>query len=285
MAVKIITDTTSEISMEMAKELDITVLPLRIYFGDTEYIEGVNLTKKEFFKKLSECGDKLPRTAQINPGELCDCFKEHLDSGDEIVCMMISSELSGTHDSAVMAKGMLSGEGGERIHIVDTKNVTYGLGVIVLEAVRLRNTGNYTAAEICAEMNELRKKVRLYGIMDTLKYLKLNGRLSGTAAFIGTVLNIKPIVFIDNGKVVSIAKAKGYRKGCEFVIDQMKKYPFDNSRSIVFASSDSAEVLETVISDITKAYPEITNYAKLDIGAVVGAHIGPRCGGIAYFAK
>lgn len=284
MAVTIITDTTSDVPQDIAERLGIRVLPIRIFFGDKEYVEGVNLTKKDFFSMLAEC-EKLPSTTQITPGELCDYFREYLDRGDEIVCMLISAELSGTHNNAFIAKDMLKDQGGERIHIVDTKNVTFGLGVLVLEAARLLATGNYTAPELCAEMNVLRKKVRLYGIMDTLKYLKLNGRLSGTAAFLGTILNIKPIVVIDDGKVVSIAKTKGYQKGCKFVLAQMKKHPVDLERTIGFASSNSTEMLERIISDITKEYPGISDFARFEVGAVVGAHIGPRSAAVAYFER
>lgn len=283
MAIRILTDTTCEIPISEQESLGIRILPIRIIFGDKEYIEGVNITKKEFYEKLAVC-EKLPGTAQITPGELCDYFKEYLDNGDELVCMFISSELSGTHNNAHAAKESLTGAGGERIHIVDTQAVTFSLGLLVLEAVRLRDSG-MSAAAMCDTLNEIRKKIRLWAVVDTLKYLKLGGRLSGTAAVVGTLLNIKPVITVRDGQVHALSKGKGYKKAVEILLKIMKDYPIDYSRCITFGSSDSPEMLETIINDIRKVYKDIEEYTALDIGAVVGAHIGPRCAGIAYFEK
>ena len=283
MAIRILTDTTCDISLSKQQELDIRILPIRVIFGDQEYIEGVNLTKQEFFKKLAVC-EKLPSTTQITPAELCDYFKEYLDAGDEIICMFISSELSGTHNNVHIAKDMLNGKGGERIHIVDTKAITFSLGVLVLEAVKLRAEG-MSAAALCAEMNELRKKIKLWAVMDTLKYLKMGGRLSGAAAVVGTLLNIKPVITVRDGQVHSLTKGKGYKKAMQLLLQIMKDHPVDFGRSITFGSSDSQEMLDAVIKDIKAVYPDIKNYEALEIGSVVGTHIGPRCAGIAYFEK
>ncbi len=285
MAIRILTDTTCDIALSRQQELGIKILPIRVIFGDKEYIEGVDMTKQEFFQKLAAC-EKLPGTAQITPSEFCDYFQEYLEAGDEIVCMLISSELSGTHNNVHIAKNMLieQGAGGERIHIVDTKAVTFSLGLLVLEAVKLRATG-MPAAALCAELNEIRKKIRLWAVVDTLKFLKMGGRLSGAAAVVGTLLNIKPVITVRDGQVHSLTKGKGYRKAMQLLLEIMEKHPIDYGRNITFGASDSPEMLEAAIRDITAVYPEIKQYAALEIGSVVGTHIGPRCAGIAYFEK
>jgi len=279
MAIKILTDSTCDIPWEQQKELGIEIFPLTISFGEKEYIDGKELTKEMFYDMLDK-SSVLPKTAQITPYQFEEIFRSRLGKDDEIIGLFISSELSGTHQSACIARNMVDEK---HIHIVDTKNVTFGLGLLVLEAVRLRNEG-LPARDIYEKLSELKKRVRLFAVVDTLKYLKLGGRLSGTAALIGTLLGIKPVIQVYEGKVLSLSKAKGYTKGVEEIIKLVKKHPVDTSLGIIVGHSNAPSVAEQ-FKEQAKKDIDLSRAPVFGIGPVVGVHAGPGACGVAYFEK
>ena len=176
--VHIITDSTSDLTVQEAEQLNIRLIHMRVIFEDGVYTDGVDITKEEFYAKQAEA-KVLPKTTQLNPQEYCDAFRPLLENGDEVVAILVSSKLSGSFQSACIAKEML--EGGERLHLVDSLNATLGEGLLVREAARLRDAGK-TAAEIAAELEALRGRVRFIAFVGTLKYLKMGGRISASTA-------------------------------------------------------------------------------------------------------
>lgn len=279
MALRIITDSSCDIDLSRQEELDVTILPLRVMFGDDCYVEGVNLTKEEFYTMLSQT-EELPKTAQITPAEFEDTFRPLVEAGDEILVLPISKELSGTHQAALIAKEAFPGA---PIYVVDTQNVTFGLGLLVLEALDMRNKGMH-AAEIYDAITALVPRVRLYAVIGDLKYLKLGGRLSSAGAVMGTLLGIKPLIAIEGGKVISIAKARGQKAGFQMIRERVEADGIDFSHYVTYGNSNARPMMEelmAVMNDCVHTDRLMTG----DIGPVVGTHAGPGCAGIAFIKK
>ena len=277
MAVQIITDSTSDLTAEELRELGVHVIHMRVIFEDGVYTDGVDITKEEFYTKQAEA-KVLPKTTQVNPGEFCDAFQPLLDTGDEVVAILLSSKLSGSFQSAVIAKDMV--EGAERLHLVDSLNVTLGEGLLVREAVRLRDAGK-SGAEIAAAIEALRSRVRFVAFVGTLKYLKMGGRISASTAALGTMLNISPVVAVVDGEVKSVGKVRGSQKIMAYTLDFAKEYPVDTRHCVVFGHSRCQETMEAYRDKVTAALG-IRDCAWDELGAVIGTHAGPGCYGLAY---
>ena len=230
MAVQIITDSTCDLTLEEARNLNVHMIHMRVVFEDAVYTDGVDIDKAQFYEKQAE-SKTLPKTTQVNPQEYCDAFQPLLDTGDEVVAVIMSSKLSGTYQSACIAKELV--DGGERLHIVDSLNVTIGEGLLVREAVRLRDAGK-SAAEIAAELEQLRHRVRFVAFIGTMKYLKMGGRISSTTAVVGTMLNISPVVAIVDGEVKSVGQVRGKQKILSYTLDFAKEYPVDTRHGVMF---------------------------------------------------
>lgn len=282
MAIRIITDSSSDLSAEYAKANDVEIIPLRIIFGEESFTSGVDLTNKQFFEKLAAVTE-LPKTSQPTPGELSDCFNKYLDAGDEVVAIFISDKMSGTYKSACLVKETFSLY---NLHIVDSNTVTFALGVLVMEAVRLREEG-LTASEIYERIEATKDQVVLYASVGTLKYLQMGGRLSSTSAFLGSMLNFKPIITIKDGLVESIDKQRGQKRAYEALVKLMSRDEMDLVRPRSFAHSHAPEAMEGLIESVKNELPvtDTDAFERCDIGATVGVHIGPGATGFAYFRK
>ena len=277
MAVQIITDSTCDLSNEQARDLNVHMIHMRVVFEDAVYTDGVDIDKAQFYEKQAE-SKTLPKTTQVNPQEYCDVFQPLLDTGDEVVAIIMSSKLSGTYQSACIAKDLV--EGGERLHVVDSLNVTIGEGLLVREAVRLRDAGK-SAAEIAAELEQLRHRVRFVAFIGTMKYLKMGGRISSTTAVVGTMLNISPVVAIVGGEVKSVGQVRGKQKILSYTLDFAKQYPVDTRHCVMFGHSRCLETMEPYRDKLVQALG-IQDYDWDELGAVIGVHSGPGCYGMAY---
>lgn len=280
MAVTIVTDSTCDIEPMKAKEMGIHIIPLKLRFGDEEFTDGVDITKEEFYQKL-ESSESLPTTSQIPPATFEAFFKKELEAGNQVFGIFLSAELSGTYQSATIAKGMLHSED---IFLVDSRTVTFGLGLLVREAAKLRDAGK-NAAEIYASLEEMKGRLVFYGIVDTLKYLKMGGRLSGTAAIVGSILNVKPIVSIVDGKVVSVGKARGQKAAFEWVLKKVGEEKRDERYGYYFASASDRQLLEDFFAFFGSTYPVGEDFSKGEIGSIVGTYSGPRCVGVAFIRE
>ncbi len=279
MAVKIITDSTSDIPLEDQKALGIDIVSLSVIFGDEKFADGVDLKKDKFYEMLGK-STVLPSTSQVNPDGFFDFFKNYTESGDEVVVIVISSKLSGTYQSAVIAKEMV---GSDKIHIVDSKNTTFGLALLVNEAIKLRDSGA-SASDIYSRIIDLKDKIKLFGVVDTLKYLKMGGRLSSSAAVIGSALNIKPIISVVNGKVESVAKARGQKAAFAWILDKVKKERPSKEFPLSFGHANAPDRMKEFIDYVSNAI-DFKESIVCEIGGVIGTHTGPGCLGIAYIPE
>lgn len=277
MAVRIITDSTSDLTVQEAEALNVHLIHMRVIFEDGVYTDGVDITKEEFYAKQAEA-KALPKTTQLNPQEYCDAFQPLLDSGDEVVAILVSSKLSGSFQSACIAKEMV--EGGERLHLVDSLNATIGEGLLVREAARMRDAGK-SAAEIVSALEELRGRVRFIAFVGTLKYLKMGGRISASTAALGTMLHISPVVAVVDGEVKAVGKLRGSQKILAYTLDFAKEYPVDTRHCVVFGHSRCQETMEVYRDKVTEALG-IRDHVWDELGAVIGTHAGPGCYGLAY---
>jgi DegV family protein with EDD domain len=280
LSIKIITDSTSDISQKQAKELGITVLPLRVIFKDGEYADGIDLLIEEFYDKLVKA-ETLPTTSQLVPDQFMPYFESAKQNKDTVLVITLSAELSGTYQSAVIAKDICDYDG---IHIIDSLNVTLGLQILVKSAIDMLQLG-LPAEEIIENLETMKHKIRLYALVENLEYLKKGGRLSGVGALAGTLLNIKPIIEVINGKVTVAAKARGmsgaYGKILKLV-EQAGK--IDYSKYYCVGYTGGKENLDPFL-EYAKDKMDLSNAITSPIGIVVGTHAGPGVCGVAFFTK
>lgn len=240
----------------------------------------MDLSNAEFYERLRNA-QTLPTTSQINPDAFVSAFQAALDRGNQVVAIVVSSELSGTFQSAVIAKEMLNSED---IFVVDSRQVALSLNLLVTEAARLRDEGK-SAAEIAKAATELREKIRLYAVVDTLKYLKMGGRISAATAVVGGVLGITPIVAVKDGKVESAGKTRGRKAGVQWIREQANSEELDFSCPLALGHTGCVEALDAVAEGFSDLMPKFTSVFSCEIGAVVGTHAGPGAAGVAYFVK
>lgn len=278
--IEIITDSTCDLTPAMANELGVRVLPLTVQFGEESFRDGLDITNADFYERLRSA-QTLPTTSQINPDAFVSAFQEALDRGNQVVVIVVSSELSGTFQSAVIAKEMLDSED---VFVVDSRQVALSLNLLVLEAARLRDEGE-SAAEIANAVIALREKVRLYAVVDTLKYLKMGGRISAATAVVGGVLGITPIIALKDGKVESAGKTRGRKAGVQWIREQANSEELDFSRPLALGHTDCVEALDAVAEEFSDLVPKFASVFSCEIGAVVGTHAGPGAAGVAYVVK
>lgn len=279
MAIRIITDSTSDIPLEHQKSLGIDIVSLSVIFEEMKYTDGVDLKKEQFYAMLSKAS-KLPTTSQVNPDGFEALFKSYVDAGDTIVGIFISSKLSGTYQSAIIAKETV---GSDQIYIVDSKSATFGLALLVYEAIKLRDNGA-SAEQIYKTIITLSTRVKFYAAVDTLKYLKMGGRLTSSAAIIGGMLHIKPLVSIVDGEVKSVAKERGQKAAFAWILKRLEDAVPDIQFPFVLGHSDApglmAEFKTYITSSVKTSEPIVC-----EIGCVIGTHSGPGCVGLAYIPK
>lgn len=278
MAIRIVTDSTSDIPLYEQHSLGIDIVPLSVIFDGVRYTDGVDLKKDQFYEMLQRA-QHLPTTSQVNPDGFHGLFKGYIDAGDDIIGIFISSKLSGTCQSAEIVKQMLSSES---IHIVDSKNATFGLALLVFEALRQRDRGA-AAKDIYDNLMLLRDRIRFYAAVDTLKYLKMGGRLSSSAAILGGMLNIKPLVSVIDGEVKSPGKARGQNAAFSSILEKIKEDRPDTNYPIVTGHANAPGMMDDFHRFIASAgiKPDYT----CEIGCVIGTHSGPGCVGLAYVAS
>jgi len=200
----IMTDSTCDLTKSLIESRGIHVAPLYVNFGDLSYRDGVDLTTEELYAKVDELGF-LPKSAAVSPGDFVNEFTPFIERGYDIVCITIGSKLSGTYQSALIAKDMVDES---RIHVVDSNNLSSGVGLVVLKGCDLRDQG-LSALDIKKQLDEITPRVRSQFAIQTMDYLYKGGRCSALSAFLGSVLAIKPIIQVNDGKLDVYKKAIG----------------------------------------------------------------------------
>ena len=282
MSVRIIVDSASDLTKERADALNLDYMPLKTIFGETEYLDGVTISHKEFYEKLIECGT-IPTTSQVSPHDFEAKFKEVKEAGDTAVVICLSSLLSGAYQSAHIA---LDGYE-DCITLVDSLNVCLGEQILVLYAVKLRDEG-LSAKEIAEKLEEKKKDVCVLAVFDTLEYLKQGGRISKTAAWAGNILSIKPVIAIEKGEVAILGKARGSKNGNNILIQEVKnKNGIDFSMPYMLGYSGLDDsLLRKYIADSADLWTGQTKELPIStIGSTIGTHAGPGAICVSFFHK
>lgn len=281
MAVRIISDSACDITQDEAKGLNITVLPLKTLIDGTEYLDGVTISTKEFYDRLETC-ENLPTTSQISPAEFADAFEDVVKDGDEAVVITIAGKLSGTVQSANIAAADFP----DKIFVVDSTNVTIGQRILVLYAVTLRDKG-LSAAEIADKLNSIKKRICLLARVDTLEYLVRGGRLTKTAGFAGAILNIKPVLCVEDGEIKVLGKARGSKQGNNMLTEFIeKKGGIDRSLPLMLAYSGTDDALLKGYIENSRSLWEndISDLPITMIGSTISTHAGPGAIAVAFFS-
>ena len=282
MSVRIIADSACDITA--SEQLPITVLPLSIAFGDTILRDGVDITHRRFYELLVE-EDELPTTGQVNPYAFEQAIREAREAGDEVVVITLSAKLSGTHESAVTAAAQF----GEGVYVVDSKNVTVGIRVLIEYALRLVAAGK-GAAEIVAALERAREDVCVVALLDTLEYLRRGGRVPAAAAVVGQLLAIKPVLAVEDGEVKILGKARGSKNGRNQLTQQIEQVGgIDYSLPVALGYTGlTHELLDKYIDDSRAYWERVMTREELPVhyvGATIGTHVGPGAIAVAFFRK
>lgn len=270
MGIRIVIDSTSDVTQEFIEKHNLSMVPLTVNFDGELFLDKVEITSKDFFQRLIQ-SEKLPTTSQVSPGDFSEVFKKILDEGDEVLGIFLAPELSGTPGSAKIAKDMIESD---KIHIIDTRSVTLGSFAVIKKAVDLVEEGK-SVEEIIKIIENCRDKVEAIAIVDTLKYLEKGGRLSKNQAIIGSILNIKPVIKIADGKLTVIEKLRGKNKAIKWVDEWIEKNNFDLSNKTVFIYHSTNEEQANVLRDTLQTKYNIKEIIQDEIGSVIGTHAGP----------
>lgn len=284
MSVRIIVDSSSDISEAEAKALSVFMLPIPINFGKEDYLDGVDITKAEFYDKLA-AADELPKTSQISAYRFEEVFNECVKAGDDAVAIVLSSKLSATCDNAFKAAEKFSG----KVFVVDSLSATAGVRILVDYALRLVRE-NKSAEEIYRLLEEKKSKVQIRAMIDTLKYLKKGGRISPLLAFAGELMGIKPMIAVIDGKVEVVGRTLGLKKGVSLInkdIERLGGIDLDMPFYVVYSGTGEFEERANKYIELNASEwgcnPELIK--KNCIGATIGTHIGHGAIGVVFFSK
>jgi DegV family protein with EDD domain len=273
--VRIVTDSACDLSDEEVAAHGIEIVPLTIRFGTAEYVDRVELSTHEFYEKLATFPD-VPQTAAPAPGAFSTAFRKLKEEGArEVVCINLSSALSATMQAAQNGATAVADE--IPVRVVDSKSITGGLGTIVVRAAEAAATGA-SADEVVAVAADLTARQRIYGTLDTLENLKKGGRIGGAQALLGSMLSIKPLVDLSSGVVEEAGKTRTRKKAFAWLRDEVVRAgKIENLRVIHGEAPDIDEFL-TLLGEAV----DLAGVQMSTIGAVIGAHGGPRLVGVAF---
>ena len=279
MAVKFIIDSASDVLPNECKKLGAVHVPLTVRFGEKEFADAVDLSHKKFYKMLTSGKEEHPTTSQVTPAAWAEAMEEATRDGDTAVVITLSSRLSGTYQSACIAAEDFEG----KVFVVDSMTATVGERLLLQYGMQLAAEG-LDAATVAAKLDEIKDKVRIFARLDTLEYLKKGGRISAATAVVGTMLNIKPIIAVQDGVVANVAKARGPKAADKQLRDLVAKSGgIDFSKPLCAAySGNEDDNLKVFLSDSTEMLCD-TEAPIATVGCVIGAHVGPGAVAIAYF--
>lgn len=277
--IRIVVDSSSDYPIDQLRQKNMEIIPISISLGEKTYIDGVDLKLDNLYKIIDETGD-FPKTSQPSPQAFLDLFKDAKEKGDSVICILLSSELSGTCQTAFLARQMADYE---NIFIIDSLSATFTIKVMADYAFRLRSEGA-SAREIAKKVEALKSRVRVIAALDTLEYLSRGGRISKAAAAIGDMANIKPIITLTaDGKIGILGKCLGKNKAIRFILKQLELLEIDTDfplYSIYSFGTNNCRHFEEMLSS-----QGIRRDDRLQIGATIGSHIGPEAFGIIFVTR
>jgi DegV family protein with EDD domain len=275
MTVKVVTDSTSDISPQLAKQLGICVMPLHVHFGNERYRDGIDLPADEFYKRLV-VAKRLPTTSTVSPSDfaqLCDTLAERTN---EILAISISSKLSATYDVALQGRDLVKAKNC-RIEVIDSQLICMALGLIVVAAAKEAQRGS-SLDQVIAVTNDVRSRIHVRMAFDTLEYVRRGGRIGAAQALLGNLLHFKPILTLKDGTATPVTRERTRAKAIEHLLQFATG--FSNIEDMAFASTTTPEDIEQMIDNLGGTFPKERIYIST-IGPVMGTHLGPGAIGVA----
>ena len=276
--IKFLLDTSSDFTVEEVKEKGMNLVPLHITLGEADYKDAYDLTKDAFYELLTT-NEEFPKTSQPTPQDFVDAFEDAKEKGDELICILLSSRLSGTFQSATLAKSIVEYD---NIHLVDSLGATHMIRIMVEYAQDLAAEGK-GAKEIVEALEEMKSKIKVLAVVDTLEYLCKGGRVSKTTAAIGEAAKVKPMITVANGEVAVIGKSLGKNKAIGNLLKALGECEVDERFPVYSVSTlgtENCEVFEKRLTDAGYSFRE-----RLQIGATIGTHVGPGVFGMIFVTK
>lgn len=266
--VRIVTDSTCDLPRSVREELGIEVVPLNVHFGDQIYRDGVDLDSAQFFEKLAT-SPELPRTSQPSPGVFEETYRRLAGEGVSVVSIHLSAKLSGTFQSACLARDALRARC--KIEVIDSRSASLGLGMIVMAAAELAKAGA-DQWEIESYVRRLIPNVHILFFVETLEYLQRGGRIGRARAFLGTLLNIRPILKLEDGEVQPVEKVRTRSKAIDWLVEFVELFP--NIDRLAVLHSNTPGDVETLLHRLEPIYPR-DRIMVGQYGPVIGTHAGP----------
>jgi len=268
MAIRIVTDSTADLPNELAEKLDITVVPEYLRFGDEVFRDRVDINEDEFYRRLMN-DPILPKTTQPSPQDFTGVYRNLAQKADGIISIHLSSKLSGTYNSAV--QGALAVEDKCPIEVIDSQVVTMGLGEIVIAANEMARSGQ-TIPQIAAAIYKMIPNIRILGLLDTLKYLALGGRIGKVQALLGSMLNVKPMLAVKDGVLTPSGRVRSRAKGIEILYEYVKNMA--DIQDLAVIHNTTPEEAQTLVKRLGAFYPE-DKIRLARLGPALGVHTGP----------
>lgn len=281
--IRIVTDSTADIPLAVREALNIEMVPLKINFGEEQYLDTVTLQSEEFYRKLTS-STQFPTTSTPSPGEFLEVYQSLLEEPDtEVISIHLSSALSGTYRTAELASTLLEGDQIGKVHLIDSCSASYGIGALVLAAAEAAQAGK-SVDEIVALVQTMRANFYIYFLVDTLEFLHKGGRIGKASALFGSLLNIKPILTLDSaGEVTVVDKVRGNKKAIARILELLAADVSDKTiRSLHIAHANNLEGAEQLREAIVQRFG-VEHGDYITLGPVIGAHAGP--GTIAAFVS
>ncbi|WP_418418701.1 DegV family protein [Blautia sp.] len=275
----IITDSASDITEKEAEEMDIRLVWLKTKFSDGDFPMKAEEDFCRFFDKLAEEKD-LPMTSQPSPEEYLEFFEEAKSKEEEVLVLTLSSGLSGTVNAANLAKQMSEYD---KIWIIDSEQAIITQRFLVQKAVELRKEGK-TTEDIVEILEELKKRVTVCGMLDTLTYLRKGGRIPAALAVVGNMLHIKPVIELKDKTLTMLGKARGRSGGMKYLWKEFESYDIDREEPVYFGYTSDREIGEKFMMDTVEKYG-LKNYKLYPVGGIIGTHVGPACVAISFVKK
>ena len=278
MGIRLIVDSTADLTPQVRER--VVVVPLTVHFGEEEFVDGIDLTGAEFYEKLA-VSPVLPTTSQASPYAFSAAFGQAVADGEEVIAITVSSRLSGTYQSAVIAAEDYPGS----VHVVDSRNIALGSAILTEYALGLVDEGR-SAEEIVSLLEAATSASCVTGltVVDTLEFLQRGGRLSKTAAIAGGLLSIKPVIALVDGEIKVIAKGRGNKQANAMMNQQVRAAGIDTAMPMMLGYTGTSEKqLECYCSESGDLWPEGT--PRSVVCGVVGTHAGPGAVALAFFAK
>ncbi len=274
--IKIVVDSASSITPQQAQSLGLHLVPMKVTFGDETFLDGVNLDSALFYQRLANCR-ALPVTSQPSAGEFLELFQRLTADGSELLCILISHQMSGTLSSAEAARDMLPDRS---IHIFNSLSVSIGQGLLAMAAAEMMAEGRPIEA-ILAQLDRMRAQMRVFFVVDTLEFLQRGGRIGGATAFLGTMLKVKPLLYIANGRIEPLEKVRTKGKAVERMLELMELQVGREARvwSAVAHTDSPAEAAE--LEKVMRSRFNCQQVWVVDAGPTIGTHAGPGVVGMA----